>query len=234
MKLTSAEKFVLTSLGILFVVVALLYYFSDRPWITLHAQAEEVKIEEIKEPDVQQMSSIISPDFTTASISWPVAPEGVQYVNATYDEPLSSTTPFTVTAMFAVERSPGDAIDPLSVYCDDVEHVVVPTFISNNFGVDLGVANLVVMAPLSLHCNEAYQSQGEATMLQYVPYDTRVTTSPSFSQGEAMISFLLLLILTTLVFHTFWARLFGTKLSVPFYRTFLGNNSKEGKEIKHI
>jgi len=55
-----------------------------------------------------------------------------------------------------------------------------------------------------------------------------------FSYGEAMISLLLLLILTALIFHTFWARIFGTKLSVPFYRTFLGNNSKEGKEIKNI
>ena len=49
-----------------------------------------------------------------------------------------------------------------------------------------------------------------------------------------MISLLLLLIFTTLIFHTFWARMFGIKLSVPFYRTFLGNNSKEGKEIKHL
>jgi len=55
-----------------------------------------------------------------------------------------------------------------------------------------------------------------------------------FSYGETMISLLLLLILTALIFHTFWARIFGTKLSVPFYRTFLGNNSKEGKEIKNI
>lgn len=55
-----------------------------------------------------------------------------------------------------------------------------------------------------------------------------------FSYGEAMISLFLLLILTTLIFHTFWVRIFGTKLSVPFYRTFLGNNSKEGKEIKNI
>ena len=55
-----------------------------------------------------------------------------------------------------------------------------------------------------------------------------------FSYGEAMVSLLLLLILTTIVFHTFWVRIFGTKLSVPFYRSFLGNNSKEGKEIKNI
>jgi hypothetical protein len=55
-----------------------------------------------------------------------------------------------------------------------------------------------------------------------------------FSYGEAMISLLLLMILTALIFHTFWARLFGIKLSVPFYRMFLGNNSKEGKEIKNI
>jgi hypothetical protein len=70
--------------------------------------------------------------------------------------------------------------------------------------------------------------------VQYVPYDTRVHTTGNFSNGEAMISLLLLLILTTLIFHTFWARVFGTKFSVPFYRTFLGNNSKEGKEIKNI
>ena len=55
-----------------------------------------------------------------------------------------------------------------------------------------------------------------------------------FSYGEILTSLLLLLILTALIFHTFWARIFGTKLSVPFYRTFLGNNSKEGKEIKNI
>ena len=74
-----------------------------------------------------------------------------------------------------------------------------------------------------------------------VPFYSPLPTATSsqlfvngFSYGETMISLLLLLILTALIFHTFWARIFGTKLSVPFYRTFLGNNSKEGKEIKNI
>jgi hypothetical protein len=98
--------------------------------------------------------------------------------------------------------------------------------------------------PLNYRCCDILKADKTGTgddafiVLTYVPYDmTTATTLPfyinGFSYDGIFTGLVLFLMFMVMFFGGLWNRIDGVKKKKPSYNTYIGNNSQEGKIIKH-
>ncbi|KKM77506.1 hypothetical protein LCGC14_1369360 [marine sediment metagenome] len=110
--------------------------------------------------------------------------------------------------------------------------------VAKNYNKDL------TFVPLNYRCFDTLKVEKNGAgdnafiILTYVPYDMTVaTTLPfyinGFSYDGIFTGFVLFLMFMVMFFGGLWNRIDGVKKKKPSYNTYLGNNSEEGKIIKH-